>query len=181
MSTHTALSISILLSIFIQMFAAPAYAAGADERLEVKASETQQLRTLLTNQKVEAVLADGTRIRGRVRDVETGMLVINVDSSSGVSAYPRGEQRIAIDRFNTLEINSYIGRKRGILATTFGAVGLLVGLAIGSAEIDSLGGEGEINGAGKAVIAATTAGGIAAGYALGRSLDKKTITIVILR
>lgn len=171
--------------LFITVF--PCFAGSTptaikdDERLRVPASETEQLRVLLANQKVEAVLTDGTRVKGRVREVRGGSILINVDSSEGASALPRGEQTVATERFNTLEMRSYKGKKKGIFAAIGGAVGLLLGAAVLASEIDSLGGEGSINGAGAAVWVATTAGGTAAGYALGRQLDKKRVTIVIVK
>ena len=175
-------SASLLLILLFHSFAVGASAAVVpqDERVEVRASETEQLRALLANQKVNAVLNDGTRIKGKVKEVRTGVIVLSVESSEGAAALPRGEQTGTIDRFSTLEITSYKGKKRGILAAALGAAGLALGLAIGGMEIDSLGGEGEINGAGVAVIVAAGAGGAAIGY-LWEKLDKKRITIVIVK
>ncbi len=177
------LSATLSFVVLFQCFAADSIAGvtSQDQRLEVRASETEQLRVLLANQKVNALLTDRTRVIGRVKEVRSGTIVINVGSSEGVSALPRGDQSVATDRFNTLEIGSYKGNKRGILAVALGAAGLALGVLIGAAEIDSLGGEGSINGAGVAVIVAATAGGAAAGYALGRNLDKKRLTIVIVK
>ncbi len=183
MSIKKLLSITLLLVLALQ-FSVPATLASVkadNQRLEVKASETEQLRVLLKNQKVNAILTDGTRVKGKVKEVQTGTLVVNVESSDGPSALRRGNQSVATESFSTLEIGSYKGKKRGILATALGAAGMTLGLLIVASEIDSLGGEGSINGAGAAVIAAATVGGAAAGYALGRNLDKKRLTIVIVK
>jgi hypothetical protein len=171
----------MLIVLLVQSFAGGAHAAAKDERLEVKASETEQLRVLLTNQKVNAVLGDGTRVRGRVREVTPGTVLMNVEGSEGAFAVPRGNQSIATERFNTIEMTSRKGKKRAIFAALFGAAGFLVGAAAIAAEIDSLGGEGGPNGAGTAVLVGATAGGAAAGYALGHHLDKKRLTIVIVK
>lgn len=174
----------ILLAFLLLAFALQTWAGAIptqNERLEVRASETERIKLLLNGQKIDAVLADGSRIKGRVKQVRDGTLVINVERSDGPVALSRGDQSVATDRFNTLEVSSYKGRKRGIFAAIFGAAGLALGLGISAMEIDSLGGEDSINGTGAAVIAATTAGGSAAGYALGRGMDKKLVTIVIVK
>jgi hypothetical protein len=173
-------AIFLLVTIF-QCMAAHTEAATKDKRLEVRASDTQQLRTLLTNRKVDAALTDGTRIKGLVKEVRDGAVMIVVDRSDGAGALPRGDQTVATEKFNTLEVSSVKGKKRWILGTAMGVAGLLLGGAIIAMEIDSLGGEGSANGAGAAVVAATTAGGSAAGYAIGRQLDKKRVTIVIIK
>ncbi|MEQ1606538.1 MAG: hypothetical protein ABL999_16885 [Pyrinomonadaceae bacterium] len=176
-------SASLVFVFLFQCSAAESLAVAdkPDDRLEVKASETEQLRVLLANQKVNAALTDGTRVTGKVKEVRSGTIVIDVTASSGASALTRGSHDLATERFSTFEMTSYKGKKRGIFTAALGAAGLVLGLAIGSAEIDSLGGEGSINSAGAAVIAATTAGGAAAGYVIGRNLDKKRLIIAIVR
>lgn len=181
MSLSRGLSAAMLFLILFQSFAFDLHAAAKDERLEVRATATDQLRGLLAGRKVDAVLMDGTRVSGKVKEVRDGSVVMDVDKSDGTAALTLGEQNIATDRFNTLTVTRIKGKKRGIFAAVFGAVGLLAGAALVGMEIDALGGEGSINGTGAAVWTATTVGGAAAGYALGRNMDKKKITVVILK
>lgn len=183
MSAKYLVSHVLLLVLVFQALGSSASARMSenDERVEIKVSETERLRQLLENQKVNAVLVDGTRIRGTVKGVTSGTLTIRVASSDGASATPRGDQTIDTARFSTLEITKFKGKKRGILAAALGAGGFLLGVAVTAMEIDSLGGEGSINGAGVGVLVAATAGGAAAGYALGRNLDKKKVTVVIAK
>lgn len=182
MFSRKSVSGAFLVIFLFSWFAGNAVATPAqDERLEVKASETEQLKVLLERQKVNAVLTDGTRIKGKVKEVRSGVLVINVEQPEGAAGLAKGEQSLATDRFNTFEMKSYKGKKRGILAATLGFAGLALGVGINATEAESLGGEGSRTAAGIAVMVATTVGGAAVGYALGRNLDKKSLTIVITK
>lgn len=181
MTRKGALSAALIFAVLFQCFAADASAAVKDERLGVKASETEQLRVLLANQKVEAGLADGTRLRGRVNEVNTGTIVIHVESSEGTAALPRGAQSIATDRFNTLEMTTYKGKKRWIWATALAAVGAVVGLGVVASETEPFATEGSVKPAGVVVATAAVVGGAAGGYAIGRNRDKKRLTIVIVK
>lgn len=174
-----------MLAIFVFLqsftFASAPVLVKPDERIDVKASETERLNTLLRNQKVKATLMDGTLVSGKVKEVRNGNVVVNVGSSSGATTFGRGDQEIAAERFSTIEITSFKGSKRGIFAAALGAAGLALGFLIGASESDSLGGEGAVNGTGAAVIAAAAVGGAAAGYAIGRNMDKKRLIITIVK
>ena len=146
-----------------------------DQEVEVAASDTAQLKQLLEDQKVEAILRDGTSLKGRVVEVRDGTLAVQVERSEGPSAPAKGLRQVPTARLSTVTITKIKGKKRAILGTTLAVAGAGLGLLMVATEF-----AGESwNGTYGAVTTATTAGGAAAGYFLGRQLDKKRVTIVI--
>lgn len=146
-----------------------------DERIEVRATDTLQLKTLLEGQKVEALLTDGTALKGKVKSVIDLEIRLEVKSSNGPTALSRGENSLPTSRFATFTITKFKGKKRGILAATLGFAGLGVGILVIASEVT-----GESwNGTDAAILTAAVATGAIGGYSLGRHLDRKRVTVVI--
>ena len=53
--------------------------------LSVGVSDTERLRDLLNRKRIEVSLADGAQVEGRVREVQDGLLMVDVKESSGPS------------------------------------------------------------------------------------------------
>ncbi len=143
--------------------------------VEVKASDTANLKELLEKQKIDARFADGTLLKGRVKEVIDGAVVMEIEQSEGPGAMAKGEHSIATDKITRIKIVKYKGSKRFVLATVLGIAGLAASWAITATEFA---GESQ-NATYGGIAVATTAVGVVAGYAWGRALDKKEVTIVI--
>lgn len=170
---HAALTFCFLMLHLatLNVYAAP----GQAQIVEVKASDTAQLKTLLEKQQVDISFTDGTLLRGQVRGVENGLVLVKVDRSAGPSTLTKGDHSIPLGGLATIKITRYRGKRRAALATILGIAGLGLGLLITSTEF-----AGEsFNSTYGGITAAATVAGAAAGYAWGRSLDKKEVTVVL--
>ena len=128
----------------------------------VSASETERLRDLLSGKRIDASLADGAHLRGRVKEIQDGLLVVDIDKSSGPNPAPRGLQDIPTDRISTVQFTRYEGNKRFLYAALFflGGYGLAVGIIEGREGYSG-------------VRTATAIGGWSAMTALGYPAGKK--------
>jgi hypothetical protein len=145
------------------------------QEIEVKASDTAKLKELLENQKVDASFIDGTSLKAKVKEVRDGLIAVKVERSEGQNALTKGEHSIPTDKLAIIKIAKYKGSKRTILSTILGLAGLGLGWVIVSTEF-----AGEsINSTYAGVFAATIVSGAIAGYAWGRKLDKKEVTVII--
>jgi hypothetical protein len=143
--------------------------------VEVKASETDKLKELLENQKVDASFIDGTSLKGKVKEVRDGVIAVQVERSEGPNALTKGKHSVPTDKLATIKIAKRKGSKRAVLSTVLGFAGLGLAYLIIATEF-----AGEsFNSTYGGVVAATIIAGAAAGYAWGRALDKKEVTILI--
>ena len=134
--------------------------------LSVTASETERLRDLLIRKQINASFVDSTHLEGRVKELQDGLLVVDVKKSAGPTPVALGLQGIPTDRISSVQFTRYQGDERTRLATWFalGAIPLVAGLGVGdstSASAGALIGMGVL------------------GYLWGRKKDKKNVTLII--
>ena len=142
--------------------------------LSVSVSETERLRELLDRKRIDASFADGTRVGGRVQEVQDGLLVVDVKESTDPSPVPLGLQSIPTDQISNAQFTQYKGYKRGLFGTLFALGGLGLGL-IFAIELN----ENTWTKASSTAAAGTTAGLGVLGYFLGRERDKQNVTVEI--
>ena len=140
--------------------------------LSVSVSETERLRDLLIRKRIDASFADGTHVEGRVREVQDGLLAVDVKESTGPSSLPHGLQDFPTDRLSTVRFTRHKGYKRLLLGTLFffGGYGLAVGIIEGR--------EGYSDGRTDAAIGIWI-GMTALGYLWGSNKDKENVTVEI--
>ena len=162
----------IVLPLCVCLLAAGSAQAAENQVLSVRASETERLRDLLSGKRINASFADGNRLQGRVKEVQAGLLTVDIKKTSDPNSLPRGLQDIPTDRISTVQFTRYKGYKRVLLGVGFflGGYGLAVGIIEGR--------EGS-----SGVRTATAIGGWSAmtalGYLWGKKKDKKNVTLVI--
>ena len=142
--------------------------------LSVGSSETERLRDLLSGKRIDASFTDGTRLEGRVKEIQEGLLRVDIDKSSGPNPGPRGLQDIPTDRISAVQFTRHHGYKRLLLGTLFFLGGLGLGLGIVT----------EWENQGDKVSAAAIgvwSGMTALGYLWGRKKDKQNVTLEIQR
>ena len=134
--------------------------------LSVGSSETERLRDLLSGKRIDASFTDGTRLEGRVKEIQEGLLRVDIKKTSDPNSVPRGLQGLPTDRISTVKFTRYQGDERTRLATWFalGAIPLVAVLDVGDSTSASLG---------------ALAGMGILGYLWGREKDKKKVTLVI--
>ncbi len=79
--------------------------------LSVSVSETERLRDLLDRKRIDASFADGTRVGGRVQEVQDGLLMMDVKESNGPRAGLTRLQSIPTDRLSTVQFTRQKGYK----------------------------------------------------------------------
>ena len=162
----------IVLPLCVCLLAGCSMRTARNQVLSVRPSETERLRDLLSGKRIDASFADGNRLRGRVKEVQDGLLTVDIKKSTGTNPVPRGLQDIPTDRISTVQFTRYKGYKRVLLGVGFflGGYGLAVGIIEGR--------EGS-----SGVRTATAIGGWSAmtalGYLWGKKKDKKNVTLVI--
>ena len=162
----------VVLPLCVCLLAAGSAQATENQVLSVRASETELLRDLLSGKRINAFLADGSYLEGRVQEIQDGLLTVDIKKSTGPNPVPRGLQDIPTDRISTVQFTRYKGYKRVLLGVGFflGGYGLAVGIIEGR--------EGS-----SGVRTATAIGGWSAmtalGYLWGKKKDKKNVTLVI--
>ncbi len=152
------------------LLATGAVQAAQNQVLSVSSSETKWFREMLSGQRINAFLADGTQLRGRVKEVQDGLLTVDIKKSNGPNPVPRGLQDIPTDRISTVQFTRHHGYKRALLGTLFFLGGLGLGLGVVT----------EWENQGDKVTAAAIgvwSGMTALGYLWGRNKDKKNITV----
>ena len=60
--------------------------------LSVGSSETERLRDLLSGKRIDASFTDGTRLEGRVKEIQEGLLRVDIKKTSDPNSVPRGLQ-----------------------------------------------------------------------------------------
>ncbi len=162
----------VALSLCVCLIAVGGASAAKKEALSVSATETKQLRKLLREKRIDALLQDGTHLRGRVKQVQDGLLTVHIKKSTGPSAMRRGQlQNIPLDRISTVQFTrykGYVGVLRG-MAFCLGGLVLAVGFAAGL----------EDSNAGGPVGGVAWGGMTALGVWWGVKKDKRNVTLTI--
>ena len=80
--------------------------------LSVGSSETERLRDLLSGKRIDASFTDGTRLEGRVKEIQEGLLRVDIKKTSDPNSVPRGLQDLPTDRISTVKFTRYQGDER---------------------------------------------------------------------
>ena len=163
----------VVLPLCVCLLAAGSAQATENQVLSVRASETELLRDLLSGKRINAFLADGSYLEGRVQEIQDGLLTVDIKKSTGPNPVPRGLQDIPTDRTSTVKFTRYQGNKRVLLGTlgTLGGVGLGGGVATAT--------RGDRSGGAYLTVVIIAIGVGALGYLWGKKKDKKNVTLVI--
>ena len=161
----------IVLPLCVCLLAGCSMRTARNQVLSVRPSETERLRDLLSGKRIDASFADGNRLRGRVKEVQDGLLTVDIKKSTGPNPVPRGLQDIPTDRISTVQFTRYKGYKRVLLGTAAfpGRLGLGLGIVT----------EWEGQGAAMATAIGVWSAMTALGYLWGKKKDKKNVTLVI--
>ena len=139
-----------------------------DRVLSVEATETERLRNLLSGQRIDASLADGTYLKGRVQEVRQGLLRLDIQKSTA-SAIPRGIQGIPIDRISTVQFTRYESNRNRVRYASILALGGIFLAAAVDAGGSTVASSGILAGMGTL------------GYLWGRTKDKQNFTVNLTR
>ena len=172
-------STGLIFLLLLHAATGTADARSADtETIEVQASDTAQLQRLLEDRKVNVVLTDATRLKGKVQEVRSAEIVMDVERAEGAGALTKGTHTIPIAKVSTVKVISHKGKAKAVVPLITGGVGGLMGLGVlfGAAYEPS-----EQFPAYAVLAAAIPIGSIAGGYFLGKNLDKRELTVVIVR
>ena len=163
----------VVLPLCVCLMAACSMRTARNQVLSVRASETERLRDLLSGKRIDASFADGNRLRGRVKEVQDGLLTVDIKKTSDPNSVPRGLQDLPTDRISTVQFTRYQGNKRVLLGTlgTLGGVGLGGGVATAT--------RGDRSGGAYLTVVIIAIGVGALGYLWGKKKDKKNVTLVI--
>ena len=142
--------------------------------LSVGSSETERLRDLLSGKRIDASFTDGTRLEGRVKEIQEGLLRVDIKKTSDPNSVPRGLQDIPTDRISTVQFTRYQGNKRLLLGTAFSLGGLGLG-----ARAQTMVNENEVTATSAAAWIGVWSGMTVLGYLWGKKKDKKNVTLVI--
>ena len=143
--------------------------------LSVSVSDTERLRDVLIRKRIDASFADGTQVGGRGREVQDGLLMVDVKKSVGPSPSGTGLQSIPTDRISTVRFTQHTRYRRALFGPLFALGGVALGLLIVEAEFS---GESWSR-SDRAVVIGTPAGAGVLGYFLGRQKDKQNVTVEI--
>ncbi len=163
-----------MLRLFVGLFVLSVCLAPAaqEERLDLRWNE---LAEHVHDHTVEIVLPDTASIRGKVTDVTSDAVEINITKTSDRRAHPKGHTSIPRTSVKTLLFRETKGKWRA-LGTTIGAG---AGGAAGAVIAIRANNEGNTELAATSV-AATVGAGAALGYFLGRSADRRTTVFRII-
>jgi hypothetical protein len=151
------------------------------EKIQVSASDTEQIKKLLMRKKIEAMFRDGTYIKGQVKEVDDGQIVIDVKESEGTSALQKGEQTVAIESLSTVQMTNRKGPFRGILTGAGIGGGALLGIGIALHYGEKYGTDTpEGRAAGTAAIVLPIGAGVG-GYFAGRAIDDEVTTTIVIQ
>jgi len=150
-----------------------AVSAGQSDRAETRWEDLEQV---VSGRLVSTVLTDKTELYGRVLGVSSDGLRFEVRRTSDKRAYPRGEVVVPREQLSVLSYAETKGKWRA-LGT---AIGAGAGAAAGSLGAVRMNNEGNAAAAG-AIAASAVGAGAAAGYFAGRSADRRTVLVVLIR
>ena len=150
-------------------------AAGAVSPRRLTWEELPQL----VGKHVSIPLYEGGAVSGRVREVQTDALLIDVSRSTNLAIYPKGPMRVPRAKLHVLDLHGkgfkyrVMGTAIGFVAGAAGGVGVALGVQGGLFS--------DYHGAGAGVaLVSVMAGVTAAGYAVGNAADRRTTTIQII-
>lgn len=158
-TTHTALLI-VLLACFSGQLAAESKALVLP---------WEQLAPMVTGQKIELYLSDGTRLRGEALAVRTDTFVMDVEKTSNKTRYSKGQAEVPRPEVSSVNLIQRTIRWRLLTTPAIG----LAGAALGGAATNGHNREG--------LPLITIPASIAAGYFLGKHMDTNVTKITIVR
>ena len=163
----------VVLPLCVCLLAAGSAQAAENQVLSVRASETELLRDLLSGKRINASFTDGTRLDGRVKEIQEALLRVDIKKTSDPNSVPRGLQDLPTDRISTVQFTRHEGNKRFIL----GALGTLGGVGLGGGVATAT--KGDRSGGAYLTVVVIAIGIGALGYLWGKKKDRKNVTVVI--
>jgi hypothetical protein len=146
----------------------PAYAAKAAQPVA-----WGRLSSVVQQKTVELVLPDGVELGGRITDVQSDKLVLDVTKTSDRKAFPKGSTTLPRSSVRALAI-----RQHGNKATIIGAAaGLAAGIVLGNFANTYAHNEGD---GAPGLVALTVALPTALGFLIGYGIDSGKKTRIIL-
>ena len=142
--------------------------AGADQERQVRWEEL----SVVVGQKVRIVMPDSTLIQGKVSQLQTDSLEVNIEKSSNRRTFPKGRflvPRATLRAVDVIQRPSAIGRVSGL------AVGVGLGYLAARVAINS----SKTNPALTVGFGGLAAGLPLTGYLLGRAADRRVVTYTI--
>ena len=162
----------VVLPLCVCLLAAGNVQGAENQVLSVGASEAERLRELLSGERINAFLADGSYLEGRVKEIQDSLLTVDIKKSTGPSPVPRGLQDIPTDRISTVQFTRYKGPKVRLLIGTILTIG---GLALGAVLTSE-----KFNRAGNVALVVGSGVGMGIlGYRWGKEMDERDVTLVI--
>ena len=162
----------IALSQCVWLLMAGSALGAGTQVLSVSPSETKQLRKLLKGKRIDAILADGSTLVGRVKKVQDGFVLVDIQQNAGPNEAKSGLREIPPDRIATVHFTRHKGKWRAVLTSLFSVGGLFLGASI----------IGDCEGCedGEPLVLAVIWGGMTIlGYVLGIKKDRKAVTLLI--
>ena len=144
--------------------------------LSVSVSDTERLRHLLNRKRIDASFADGAQVGGRVREVQDGLLMVDVKESSGPSSTGAGLHSIPTDRISTVRFTRHTWWRRALFGPLFALGGAGLGFGIVASEFSRGATTSAVD---KWTYVGTTLGMGVIGYFVGRQKDKQNVTVEI--
>ena len=163
----------VVLPLCVCLLAAGSAQAAENQVLSVRASETELLRDLLSGKRINASFLDGNRLQGWVKEVQAGLLRVNIKKTSDPNSLPRGLQDIPTDRISTVQFTRYEGNKRALFGTGFSLGGVGLGGGVATAT------RGDRSGGAYLTVVIIAIGIGTLGYLWGKKKDRKNVTLVI--
>lgn len=151
-----------------------AFPCSGAPRVQAVDARWEELRPLVLNRHVEIVDDGGNVTAGVVEQVADEHIRLRVRTVAGASA--TATESISRGRVQTIQFQRAQGKSRAIWSTLLALAGATLGLLIGAAETFGEGGGGTA----VAATVAIAAGGAAAGYAIGRHRDTRTVIVRIV-
>ena len=88
----------VVLPLCVCLLAAGSAQAAENQVLYVRASETERLRDLLSGKRINASFLDGSRLKGRVKEIQEAFLRVDIKKTSDPNLLPRGLQDLPTDQ-----------------------------------------------------------------------------------
>ncbi len=165
----------VVLPLCVFLIAVSSAPAAKKEVLSVSAAETKQLHKLLLHKRIDALLEDGTHLRGRVKVVKDGLLTVHIKKSTGPSSVRRGQlQNIPMERISTVQFVRHKGNSRALRGAGLSAVGLLLGVLV-QGQVN----ESSLTGGSVAAWGGVWGGMTVFGVLWGMKKDRRNVTLTI--